>query len=266
MANLQNISKFSNAQQIMFYATLLLLFIVFFALVNPFDINNTINVIIVIASIFGISLIILLMFFSIKEGFDNKLIKKYATRYFGIILTAIIFTIIASIPILLIGNQSMVYSGGLLILGILALVITFTLVTYIGFRTFIAKADDRTYFGLIKNIIFYVPCLLIDLIESFKLQYKLTTRTSIILLIVDIIVIALYFNYNKLKKKVKITKVVTLLENPVYLNNKKVIGSFEDLEKMHSSESIKTDKPDNTYFSKKNKEKMKEDVEDIIIL
>jgi hypothetical protein len=72
-----------------------------------------------------------------------------------------------------------------------------------------------TFVELIKNIVFYLPCLFIDVIDNIA-----GTHSSIwIILAVEIAVIALYFLLPKLMKSKYLKIGTVLIQDPQYLNN-----------------------------------------------
>ena len=68
---------------------------------------------------------------------------------------------------------------------------------------------------LIKNVVFYLPCLFIDLIDNITG----TKRSIWILLLVEIAVIALYFLLPMLMKSKYLKIGTVLMQEPQYLNN-----------------------------------------------
>ena len=86
--------------------------------------------------------------------------------------------------------------------------------------------------SLLRNIIFYVPCLFIDLIEFIKSEYHITTKTVWIVLIIEIILVALYFVLPTLFHNITTHDGIQLLDECVYLNNKKSLGTYETLHKI----------------------------------
>ena len=68
---------------------------------------------------------------------------------------------------------------------------------------------------LIKNVVFYLPCLFIDLIDNIAG----TKRSIWILLLVEIAVIALYFFLPMLMKSKYLKIGTVLMQEPQYLNN-----------------------------------------------
>jgi hypothetical protein len=77
----------------------------------------------------------------------------------------------------------------------------------------------------IAELIFYIPCMLIDLFEYFKQQYKITPNIVFILFVFEILLILLYVTIPKLIKNKFKSGGTTLLDNPVFLNKEKVIGT-----------------------------------------
>jgi len=77
----------------------------------------------------------------------------------------------------------------------------------------------------IAELIFYIPCMLIDLFEYFKQQYKITPNIVFILFVFEILLILLYVTIPKLIKNKFKSGGTTLLSNPVFLNKEKMIGT-----------------------------------------
>ena len=78
---------------------------------------------------------------------------------------------------------------------------------YFKFISPFSKSDKTkaSVWRLLKTIIYYIPCLFINLINCIKCQYNITTSTTWILLLIEIIIIGLRFllpilykQYNKL--------------------------------------------------------------------
>lgn len=103
---------------------------------------------------------------------------------------------------------------------------------------------ENKYLRFIQNVILYVPCLIYDLIDFIKYQYKITTPTTYIILGIDIAFILLYSLYNKAKAFYIHKKIADgmLLEGPIFLREKTTLGLFEN---MHE---IKGNKPINYHY------------------
>jgi hypothetical protein len=107
-------------------------------------------------------------------------------------------------------------------LGIVALVI-FLLIVIVGLAVFFYIFGDylkqrRGLLGLIINFIFFIPCLVIDLVEFTKRELFLTTRTEYILLFIEVLLILCYFYAAPLLNSALSSGTVYILKSPVYLN------------------------------------------------
>ena len=103
-------------------------------------------------------------------------------------------------------------------------------ILYSLMKPLLDKGGSKTM-ELLKMFFFYIPCLWIDLIEYVKTQYKITTPTIWILLLMEIILIVSYFLLPYLIKKIKMRDGTLLQGPPIYLNNENVIGTYENLHK-----------------------------------
>ena len=119
-----------------------------------------------------------------------------------------------------------------IIIGILAL-------TYKFFEHFLNNNNitGNILIEFLLKIIFYIPCLFIDFIEFVKYQYKITSKTVWIIFIIEILLILfrilipiLYNLYNKYFLDNYIIE-----EGPIYLDKKKVVGVFENLDNLDIS-------------------------------
>lgn len=79
--------------------------------------------------------------------------------------------------------------------------------------------NTDTWKGLITNIIYYIPCIYVELVEWFKYQYQITTRTDVIMLCIAISLFLIAGFKDKIYDFIFRPKGKLLLNNPVYLNN-----------------------------------------------
>ena len=82
---------------------------------------------------------------------------------------------------------------------------------------------------LIVKIIFYIPCLLLDLLNKIRKEYRITQKPERILILIEVILLIIFFNYGKVRRKLLVEDGMILQRNPIYLNSKKDLGSFQDL-------------------------------------
>lgn len=177
-------------------------------------------------------------------AFDSSKIRMYLSRFLGLFMSGFVFTVIAMIPMLIAlhGSKANVLSGVLLFVIVMILIVTTAIIIYIFFHSYLVKQSDMSYAGLLKNTIFYIPCLLIDLVKYLRNQYNLTTKPIVFLLAFNIIFIIIYFNLSRVEKIFKLSNDTTLLKDPIYLNNEKTIGNYEDLKDTNEKVKKKEDK------------------------
>ena len=140
--------------------------------------------------------------------------------FFGLIFTSIYFLISTPWSLTLIVT---ILNFGILI-GLLAIVYKL-IVENLPKRT----SSESPYFRLFKLMIFYIPCLFIDLISFLKKEVGLTSKTSVILLLVELIIIALRFAIPSIYNKIitTTTKRQIVSEDPVYTNRETDLGIFQ---------------------------------------
>ena len=90
---------------------------------------------------------------------------------------------------------------------ILALAMTFLL-----FGNYLTSMDGMM--GIVSNLIFYIPCLLIDFINWIKNEFNNTTPTLGIILILEILVILSYFYLPSLIDKAVMTSGIEIIKQP----------------------------------------------------
>jgi hypothetical protein len=97
---------------------------------------------------------------------------------------------------------------------------------------------NNPYITLLIDVIFYIPCILVDIIDYFSksvLQtYSTTSKTMVILLVVEVALLMLYlivpYMKNKLYKSFYIGENANLLVNaPLRVNSENVIASYMEL-------------------------------------
>lgn len=211
----------------------------------PTSITSYVNVICVLLVALFMAMIYLSMNPKVTNGaFDASKVRMYLSRFLGLFMSGFGFTLLAMIPMLiaLSGSKASVVSGALLFIIVIILIVTTAIIIYTFFHSFLAKKSDLSYAGLLKNTILYIPCLLIDLVEYIRKQYRITTKPILFLLAFDIIFIILYFNLSRIEKAFKLSNDTTLLKDPIYLNKKKIIGNYEDLKDANKSAEKNEDK------------------------
>jgi hypothetical protein len=169
---------------------------------------------------------------SIPKGFWSNSIKLLLVllTFFGLISMSIYLFLYTAWPLTIIMNILNIS----ILIGMLA-------IGYIFLKD-INKSDGKTaengsFLTLAKFLVFYIPCLFIDLINFVKQQIDLTTPTVWLILFIQLITIGLrivvpivYKQYNR------ITSVHgdVILKKPVYTNVVTDLGIFQN----HSSSNL----------------------------
>ena len=91
------------------------------------------------------------------------------------------------------------------------------------------KSKFRLILQLIKNLIFFIPCLLLEFIEYVKYQYKITTKNIWILLLIEFVMIILRLSVPQIYKLFDFKDGQLIEKGPIYLNNEKDLGIFQNL-------------------------------------
>jgi hypothetical protein len=82
--------------------------------------------------------------------------------------------------------------------------------------------------GIFIRLLFYLPCLLIDFVEYMKQQFKVTTNTTYILFITELVFIIFYLYFPKLANKVlRGTNGTPILSDSRFLTNEYRISTNE---------------------------------------
>jgi hypothetical protein len=105
------------------------------------------------------------------------------------------------------------------------------------------------YICIIKKTIFFIPCLLIIVIDEINKDIKLTPSPVYLLLFILLLLITLLFVLPFLFKYFRTLNKSSLLKgtDPYYLNEKKVIGIYQNLNKnVNSTVDIPIPKADST--------------------
>lgn len=236
-----------SIQMIMVLFVFIMVASLFLSLFNPLQITSSIIRYVNVICFLLLCLFIVMIYLSLNPtvtggAFNSEKLWIYLSRFLGLFMSGFVFTLLAMLPILITFSGSNFLSGTVLFIATIILIVTTAILIYVFFRTYLAKQTDLSYAGLLKNTILYIPCLLIDLMEYVRKQYNLTTKPIVLLLVFDIIFIIMFFNLINVEKMFKLSNDTTLLKDPIYLNNEKVIGNYEDLKNANERTRKKADK------------------------
>ncbi len=90
-------------------------------------------------------------------------------------------------------------------------------------------ATKPSWLSLFYNIVTYLPCLMISLVDYIKYQYNITTKPIVILLFIELALIASYFIIPYIVTKLVTHNATRLLKEPIGTNNTRRLGEFQDL-------------------------------------
>ena len=222
---LRDISAYTETTDIMLPSFLIFLivfmmstgYIIFFF--NPYKILDYINIPVILIYTILFSYI---LFFTIRKFNDG-------TRYYNLSFELKSYTSNYARVVLLIPS---LFIAGYIIYNILSAIFvassnfsaTFTIITCTiilaiinSYTNMYAIKQDSFILEYIKNLIFYIPCLISDFIDFIKEDYKNTPTTVFILFVILILVTLIYAGAYYVKFKNNTSNIV-LVDTPKYLN------------------------------------------------
>lgn len=102
---------------------------------------------------------------------------------------------------------------------------------------FFSNALKRTegFPGLIVNIIFYLPCLMIDFVNYIRKEFDDTTHTVYYLFVIEILIVLGYLYIPTLINKLFFRDGIKLLPDSLFLDNENTIAGSEKVKKLSPS-------------------------------
>ena len=176
---------------------------------------------------------------------DYSFIKMY--KYVGLLFLIILFPVlIINFIIYLHNTNNDIFNVSQTILGVLIVIVIFAIIA----KIFSIKPDNedntkkdtddkssqnpfQALITLLKNIIFFIPCLLIIVVDEINKDIRLTPSSIYLLFFILLILITLLFLLPVLFKYLSKHNKNDLLsgEGPFYLNEKKTLGKYQNLDK-----------------------------------
>ena len=203
---------------------------------NPYDIITDNNGgLTIFLSLLGGFLILSTMLFYRRSKQEHENVETVNTlSYPGKILTLMgSITVFVAVVILLFKTTSYFSDATSFILFIINALIVIGMLTmavkYFGLSGGEPSEHKPSIVGLIMKIITYIPCLLLDLIDYTKYQYQITTKPIIIILLIEIVLISLYFLYPLITRYILTHNATQLLTDPKHLNVETNLGTFSEV-------------------------------------
>lgn len=147
----------------------------------------------------------------------------------GIVIVILLLIFALRYPLVesVISISSYIFIIGSIILGLSLLYKEFKFTN----NKYINSIKNQPFLGLLFNLIFYLPCLIIDIIDFVKYQYNITTKTTLIIFILEVILVVLYY-ITPILKRLYIEyfdkNTTHLLIDPIYLNKETTLGNFQN--------------------------------------
>lgn len=172
------------------------------------------------------------MYFFVRENSSNtKFTFSFSDTFFKIILTilTLIGTVLLFYVILIYGSSSLIFLFHNIVyftIGLFALTIL-----YLFLKPMLdaARESEASILKLFGQLFFYTPCLILDILEWFIYQYKITTKPIWILFGIEALLIALQILVPKLVTWLSNQQGKILLTEPVYLDKQHIIGNYQTL-------------------------------------
>ena len=175
----------SKNQTAIILLILYIFFIIVLILFNPFNIlTNYSQVIFPFIISFGLLNVSLFILYKLKNG-NYRVLREIGTIVFSIIFIFIFVIIALFVLINYFINSVFIIIGSLFLIASLALIYLYINPSNASSST----GPGITVFTILKDFIFYIPCLFYNLIEYVSLELKLTKKPIWILLLIELILI-----------------------------------------------------------------------------
>ena len=162
---------------------------------------------------------------SFNNALSNFFIKMFAL--FGIFAGIFVcifglYWLVSTTP-----NINEIVRNFIIIIGI---IIALGIIYLLFFKKSATQDTEKTsHFKLFQELIFLIPCYLIDYIEYFEKQIGLTTKPVWILLLMELIIIAMYFIIPVVSKKIVLIKGNEILQGPIYTDVLTQLGPYQGI-------------------------------------
>ena len=190
-----------------------------------------------------------ILFFNTKKNNTANFVLKIDHSFFNLFTHLCLLCLIVLLPVLIISFildninkfDNAFFNSALNIFGILTIIVILSVVA----KVFSIKQsnideclntgpiDFKYIFCVFKNIIFFIPCLLVIVVDEIHEDIRLTPSYiyllffALVILITSIISLPLLFSFLAKNNK----NDVLAGEGPFYLNKKKTLGKYQNLDK-----------------------------------
>lgn len=210
---------------------------------DPYNLATKHKNLSIFTTLFGMSILFVIMYFVSKKESARSLFSTYQApnpdgtgvpikiRIYQFIFSVLLFVVAISLIvgiIYLLKNLPVISSIVIYSLNIL-IVISAIAFLYKLLPQF--KKPKSPWIMLIYDIAMFLPCLITDFVDYLKQQYSITTRTTWIILGLEIVLIALRILIPKLLGYIIKHDSVELSDGAIKLSNRTSLGSYESIHK-----------------------------------
>jgi len=162
-----------------------------------------------------------------EKGFLTRILSSISIYIAFIVSIIALFWLFRNIPILI---SLVKHSLSLLIIiGFISIIYLLTNKFFGNLFSNIVDTKKGSITQFIKKLFLFLPCLLIKFIEYVHYEFKITSNPVWVILILEIILISLWYILPKLFNYTVNRDGNKLLNDPVYLNKQHTLGTFESL-------------------------------------
>ena len=244
----------NNKQASIAYVAIILFYIVSMILkTNPYDIvSNNKTIVIILGSIAVVLASLLALKILNYITFEDA--KMFEILKYSLITITILIVALALIYGIFYAIQNINSDSSNFILVFVNILIVLVLAAFIiKFFNLDKKMQsqqpggDPSWIGLIKKIILFIPCSIINLVEYFKEQYQITPKVVWQLLGIEVLLILGRFVIPYLYDKIMNSKGTQLVKQPEHINKEVFLANFEDLNYYKSKNADKDDTKDEMF-------------------
>jgi hypothetical protein len=182
--------------------------------------------------LYVVILIVPFVYFYKKLGFNFSEITSITpkTILFFVLFLAALYGIIYVIGNAL-GAGSVILTGASIVIG-LAIVYNFfkdSGAGGAGEEGEPSKSPIINWMKFLWKFIFYIPCLVIDLVNYINAELKITPGTTWSLFVIEIFILILLYYYPAFVKNIIVQDGKLIVNEPLYLNRLQVVGKVSDI-------------------------------------
>ena len=217
------------------YGILLIVYIILLficVLFNPYNITTTIPITITISSIVIIVVLSLLLSSEMEtDNYNVQILKDYKIQIlYGIVYLFVFFLLFCLIYY--ISKKILLYSSGNLIIFVGIFIILSVSLLYSINKNFVKSVKILNRFGIIKDIIFIIPCLIVDTYEFITNDFKSAPSSSVFIILIMTFIIIMFIIIPYIQNiKIRNKDYILLLEKPNELNEQVLYISQDELKK-----------------------------------